>query len=443
MDSRFKIWLLACFALLLIPFLYLSFCSFPAADDFSYAINTTQRGFWGAQKYYWNEINSRFFATLFLTTSPVIFKRFDLYHLLAPASLMLLIGSTYIFLNSLTHFLKLKIDKGLCFIFTLIFIMCFINENYSLAQFFYWYPGIVNYLFPTCLTLVLLSYVLRSTKKNLPVLEILMIFFIGGLSETFSFVLGVLWFLILCYNYFEDKTISRYFLILFLGNISCFLFLYFFSSGIGVRLGRFPERSLKRTLTKPFESSFKNIFRSIKPSFFSLWIFVVFYYGGLQFKFKRLSNRFSAGFFFILCISAYIPVAYGTGRGGPGRLHAVIYFFVLIGLLLLTTKNNKLSKFVKSLSEKKVNFLIVSMLIIGFIFGNVGRMFFDLSPASSYAREHSLRIETLKNSSPNDIVLIEPIELKPRSIFFADIRSSSPTYAKYWNVLEIKFKQKE
>jgi hypothetical protein len=199
-DNRLKLLILA-FTILLIPFVALSFFTFPTTDDYCHTLTVNDMGYWAYQKHYWLTWSGRYIGTLISSTQPLAYGSYFGYKI-APAILLLIYVHAFITFAKALSGNKLPAWQTGLLAFLLLFV--FIAEMPSVAGYIYWYTG-YYYTIADISTLYLLTYFFRNyptiTTRNLIVLSLGLILLIGMNEYT------LVWLVILCGSLFFFKSI--------------------------------------------------------------------------------------------------------------------------------------------------------------------------------------------------------------------------------------------
>lgn len=74
LTSEFFLIIIGVFSIL--PFIILTIYNHPMADDYTYHLESMNRGFWNAQIRLYTEISSKYFASFILSIKPLVSKGF-------------------------------------------------------------------------------------------------------------------------------------------------------------------------------------------------------------------------------------------------------------------------------------------------------------------------------------------------------------------------------
>lgn len=177
-DNRLKLLILA-FVILLLPFIALSFFTFPTTDDYCHTLAVNDQGYWGYQRDYWKTWSGRYIGTMISATQPLTYNSY-LGYKIAPVIVILLYAHAFLtFAKALTAG-KLPAWQTTLLAFLLIFVL--IAEIPMVSGYFYWYTG-YYYTLADIGTLYLFAYLFRNypnlAGKQIGILSFGMILLIG------------------------------------------------------------------------------------------------------------------------------------------------------------------------------------------------------------------------------------------------------------------------
>ncbi|RTQ47466.1 hypothetical protein EJV47_18760 [Hymenobacter gummosus] len=184
----------------LLPFVVLSFYSHPALDDYSDALLRNRLGFWEAQRNLYLTWTGRYTTSLLLTElSPVYYRWMGIYWLVPLGALLVLGGSLYVLLSTLTGSFWRRSTRLLA---SGIIVVLWLLRASSIAEVLYWYNGVAVYTLPTALLLLWLAAMLRYWQAPRPaaarwLLVALLSVALAGTNEFLALgalsIVGLLW----------------------------------------------------------------------------------------------------------------------------------------------------------------------------------------------------------------------------------------------------------
>lgn len=434
-------------ALIISPVLFLAFFNYPAADDFSYAINPESLNFFQIHVDKYLNWTSRYFATSVLISSPIAYGMTS-YFWVYP---LVFTGLFYFSIKKLLDSLKLNTPYS-NHLLSLSLLSVYVLLIPSLTENFYWLAGSVTYFVPSIafLWMIAASIDLYRNNKNKELYFLLTaLFIIGGCVEILVGFAALYLFAINLYYYFQNKRIHKKLCLsmIFSGVIMLFIVLSPGNSnreeiiGTSMSLGEVLFFSLRKVATVSMR--------------YLLIAFILFLGINKLFNIKALLHKgfhaiFLLGAMFLFIFAGTFITIYSLNIQPPPRVENVLVFTGMIFTFLIANQLN--SRF-----EIKNSYLIPSV-ILAFIVqftiplspfhekSNLNLMYSDLFTAKvfKYKREVTERENLLKNCEPDCI--IPPIENKPMSIFFKDF-STDPGYfinisqAKYYGLKTIRVEE--
>jgi hypothetical protein len=177
-NNRLKL-LIAAFALLIFPFVAVSFFNFPTTDDYCHTLAVNDLGYWGYQEHYWKTWSGRYVGTLISATQPLAYDSYLGYKIAPIILLLIYIHAFFYFVKGFTLGKFEKWETAL-FAFLLLFVM--LAEMPSVAGYFYWYTG-YYYTVADIGALYLFGYLFRNFNniswRNVIIICLGMILLIG------------------------------------------------------------------------------------------------------------------------------------------------------------------------------------------------------------------------------------------------------------------------
>jgi hypothetical protein len=171
--------LIMAFVVLLLPFIGVSFFTFPTTDDYCHTLAVKDLGYWGYQQHYWKTWSGRYIGTLISSTQPLAYDSYLGYKIAPIVLLLFYVHAFFCFVKALTLNKFSAWQTGL-FAFLLLFVM--LAEMPAISGYFYWYTG-YYYTVADIGTLYLFAYLFRHyptlTNKNVALLSLGLILLIG------------------------------------------------------------------------------------------------------------------------------------------------------------------------------------------------------------------------------------------------------------------------
>ncbi|TLU89137.1 hypothetical protein FEM55_23915 [Dyadobacter sediminis] len=156
-NNRYRL-LIAAFALLIFPFVAVSFFNFPTTDDYCHTLAVNNLGYWKYQEHYWKTWSGRYVGTLISSTQPLAYGSYSGYKI---APIVLLFIYVHAFIYFVRGFTLDKFEKWETALFAFLLLFAMITEMPSVAGYFYWYTG-YYYTLADIGTLYLLGYLFRN-----------------------------------------------------------------------------------------------------------------------------------------------------------------------------------------------------------------------------------------------------------------------------------------
>lgn len=177
-ENRLKLLILA-FVILLLPFIALSFFTFPTTDDYCHTLAVKDMGYWGYQQEYWKTWSGRYIGTLISATQPLAYDSYLGYKIAPIVIILLYVHALLTFARALTGN-KLPEWQRALLAFLLLFVL--IAEIPMVSGYFYWYTG-YYYTIADIGTLYLFAFLFRNypnlSGKHIAIICFGMILLIG------------------------------------------------------------------------------------------------------------------------------------------------------------------------------------------------------------------------------------------------------------------------
>jgi hypothetical protein len=325
----------------LVPFLILTAFSNPAYDDYCYASNTLEYGFFHSQIiniHYWS---GRYFSTALLSLNPITFGNFIGYKIISLVIIILTLSSIFCFVSAIFDSRFAFIDK---LITAVLLTALFSNHMPDVTEGYYWMPGSVSYQLGSALTLFFFAAVIKSLKSPQRIkiawltLCATLIFMIVGSSET-SMIFLLFLLSSVTIKAFSIKDQNRHvWLVLLLVAILCSA-VVLAAPGNVVRSSYMPNRhrlffSLGMALAQGLRYLLKWVF---DPAFGLSTILFIPIANQLSNKSALLKSRLylhpisSMALLLVLVFLGFFPPLWATGMFVQERTVNTAYFFFLPG----------------------------------------------------------------------------------------------------------------
>ncbi len=149
--------------LFFLPFFILHGFNFPSSDDFSYTVDSIEKGFIQSQIDVYKNWCGRFIPTALNSFNPLVWHRLDLYKLCSLLNMLFLLFSFHSLTKTITDLLDIKKYQWPGFM--LFSILVFAHWP-GPSEGFYWLSGYTTYTIPVSVLLFGLSWYLRWETKN-------------------------------------------------------------------------------------------------------------------------------------------------------------------------------------------------------------------------------------------------------------------------------------
>ncbi|MBK5284805.1 MAG: hypothetical protein JJE25_05345 [Bacteroidia bacterium] len=392
----------------------------PAADDFIYLANISEKGIWGCMTDLYFGYSGRWMAYLF-AGFVLSFHNNNLYLFsFSSITIILLIAVLDSLIRKITKtYSRLILSQHISVLYAIILTTALFFSSYSIGETWFWTVQVCTYLWSILMSLLLLNVLLeKNIKPHHVPLIIISTIFIGGASESFALV-NI--FLLVVYLTFSN---GRFILYPKRNNkiIAALIFLTasftvtMLAPGNEVRLGFLPKVSFTETIWIQFKSFIKIDFIKtpiLLPNIllFSFpWLILGRFFSGSMPK-EKLKSIFPAvkKYFVLLIVLIFIfliPTSFIMSELGPDRALSQISFFTTFSFSALFYYLG----YKVEVSEK----IFQTLKFITLIF-SIAVLFYHLSMqfplTKKYAAAYDQRIELLKKM--NQTEQTETIELKP------------------------------
>lgn len=419
-------------ALLIIgPLIYLSFFTYPSADDFSYAVIFNEMSFFEKQKEIYLTWSSRYFATAALSLSPLNFGSIHYYGFLSVASLLL-------FYLGLVYLLKKVIaNKSVNNWFLGALLLCvYILFVPAICENFYWFPSVVTYFVPSALMLFLIGNTLESYKynnfKNV-ITSTILVLIISGCNELLigGIFLGLI--VLVCFYYYDHHKIHY--------NFIWLIFITTLLLGVVVLS---PGNEVRSNVINAAHSM--SFFEVLKLSFYRLfvhflkyatWIFLLFIFLNTYFKARVNFHLKINSFKLFLAMSVFLWICIFITINAlkaihPYRVENLFYFISFIFLYFISVL--LISKLQITFNKNSYILLIISTLAL-FVFplitkefkNNLQIIYTDIfeGKVKDYKKQFLERDSYLKKYALSKSELpckVSKIKNRPETLFLNDVQ---------------------
>ncbi|HXP51420.1 MAG TPA: hypothetical protein VN922_15795, partial [Bacteroidia bacterium] len=418
-------------AITLLPLCILSFYNHPCWDDYFDTDLVQQKGFLGAQSWWYFNWSGRYFASALLSVNPLVYGAGWGYKLNTIAFLLLLLISTYWLSGELFQGFSraYKIGISAVFIFTLIAIMP--NIGFGL----FWQCSIYTIFAPCILTLFLLGsiigYYRSGGKKIFTVASCLLSIAIVGsyeISMVFVDALGLVFVLVA-----RQKKWSMRFPLLLFAICIVFSLIEIMAPGNAARgTMLFPNaHKLVFSITKSFKWGVYLLSRWL-PFMAFVFLFLFDLFSEKKFDDKQTSSILIVPPWLSLIACMAIPVVnvfiYFWATGTPPSqwyINGVFFYFVLVIMYFFLSVIVYVKKRYPDFNIAdyiKIPLYLIFLGLMVFHTNNITTSYKDVisGNASAYNAERTERDNYIRNNK-NDSCMVDSIRNIPHSIFFSEI----------------------
>lgn len=434
----------------IIPFVFISYFNNPSSDDYCFATQVKELGYWAAQKATYNGWTGRYFSTAILSLNIVEEKNIIWYKIFPVLLIFSMLISVFFFVREV---FKSK-SVGFNLEITLLIFLLYLTQMPIISEGLYWWAGAITYQLANIFTFVLLrSIIIVLRKKSVwnVIFGSLVGFFIAGLNETSMFLLNVLLILILISNYYTKKKLNiQVFIIFTVLLISSIIVVI--APGNNVRGGFFPNQH------KFFFSLVLTSFDTLR--YISRWLGLTFLvslicYAKLlkdkntefiQSKFK-VSNKIALMISFVVIFAGFFIGFWTMGKPIPVRSVNTVYVFFTVGFMyLILNFLIQLKVNLDTYFKNKTLLILLMMISFSIMFDkkNIINVIDDLGKKTAYNYNIEIKDRILKTkSTPKGAELIlKPIMYRPVTLLEVDLEYDSNyfanvCYANYWGMKKV------
>lgn len=407
----------------IIPFLLLCYYVYPVNDDFSFALHHLNTG--ALQSVYESYTNwsGRYLATFLSAANPyvisdnplLLFKIFAAFVTIAfPLSFWL-----FAILCGKGRLTRLQ-SVGLG---SLLF-LTFLTLMPSVSQAFYWFSSYTAYSIPSLLYLILLALISANTKLSYYIACIFALIVPGG-----NEIISVITVCTLAYLSFAFRR-KEYFILLGLSAAATVIVIL--SPGNAVRMSyQLSQHPYLWTLAVSIGQTFSWVFLWGPVLFLATIIYIPVYGNKIALMpVFDISLKWFIVAFIITVMLAHVPASLGLSSVLADRTANCLLIFYIIGYffgvnIIIRQHPALTTKFTTLFSNK----WLYAISTFCFLFlgayspnGTVTTAVTDLitGKADEYARIQQLRINLVKNSHDNNVIILPPLGLTSKSLFIKE-----------------------
>lgn len=427
-------------AFAILPYCYLSFFSYPIAEDFGFATRFQETNFLELLKSSYLKMNGRYIANIFMYASPVAFNSFFSYQLFPMALILLLFLANFLFIKSVNITKKNKSS----IIYALLLTLIYLHNLPIISEGLYWHTASSIYtlgiIFAQTFLAITIYSINNPKQKAVKIFSVFLLFLACGFNEVLSLLLVTLLF-VSTFIFFKNHLPQKKYLLVLLLFASAFTSIMVLAPGNTYRGGMYVlSHNIESTVIFPILQTGR---------FFVLWaLSIPLVFASILF-YKRISQIKNGGHWiqnnlFInkwlslsmllmviwLCV---FPPYWFTGILGQHRtLNISYFFFLLVWFLNIVVWFDFIKRIAMKLKVKWSQKQLVILLLLGIFFtGNGYKALIDIftGDAQKFKGEMLIRFDELEKAQKtqqNELIL-SPIKTKPKTLFVTDI-SKDPAF---------------
>ncbi len=430
--------------LTILPFAILSFYSFPAVDDYAFALEVNEHGFWGAQKHWYFTWTGRYFSTFILSLNTLFFESNLFYQLTNFFVLLASIHSIYYLIRKL----ELSRDRSTPIILSLILSLAYLSQLPDLTQAFYWLPGSITYqLSLTAFTYLIALLFVDARSESESILSLRFVFMMllaiiaCASNEIMMLVTNFVLLFSLIYSIIWRKR--GYFKSVFLQLWAIIVGMFVaFAPGNNVR-GK--EDFSAFNFSKFSEQIVSSIDLSefFIQSYLLIPILPLFIIGGLSAK-SNENTKFSTAFkvsliivFFVLTVVfvTFFTTFLSIGLPPPARLQNICFWFLVLGSFFCGLIYAKAG--MSSMLNSRIRYVLAAacvfvILLFPFKTGFEYSVYDLMSGSASECRTQQLQRDSLLIFG-DYLAVLPAYSVFPNSVYVSDLSEDNSSW---WNVLQ-------
>lgn len=404
-----------------------------AADDLHYLVKTKELGVWNAMRFYYENWNPRWSATLMTNmvlngySSPISLLLFHF------VSLLFAFSAIFSFVNAIILQLKLSVKRWHSVVLSAYLLVVIFYGSFSRDDTWFWITVNPMYFWGSFAAVMGGSLIIQKGWKPIRwLLTAILFLFTGGASETIAISTIIVLFFLGFVTHGKQFSIHIDRTALHVATISCLIGfgIDIIGTGAQVRFSHLPQLSLSEKVLTGFWNYIKFTLIEIP---LVLPIFMVgaapfAFFGRKQLRFQLISwkelvlvNRKLWVIADLLVFVMAFTMAFSMGEMGPQRAWFPLTFVTLIFSVVFAYQ---LGTWLYIESKAKLYQVVILSLTFGII-AQTGVGFYQIKTTSIYAKAVDQRMEFITSISPaNSVIELEPL---PDSgwLFSAEITSES------------------
>lgn len=388
-----------------------------AADDFHYLVKTKELGIWDAMRFYYQNWNPRWSATLMTNTVLNSYSSTTSLLLFHFASLMFAFAAVFAFVKAVIAQMKLSLKNWQSTVLAMYLLAVIFYGSFSRDDTWFWLTVNPMYFWGSFSAVLGGSTILMKGWKLIRIpLTALLFLYAGGASETVAISAIVVLFFLGFVTHKKQFPIQIDRTALHVATIGCLIGFGIDVAGHGaqVRFAHLPQLTLSEKALVGFWNYIKFTLKEIP---LTLPAFIVgaapfAFLGRKQLHFQLISWKelllVDRKLWIIADLLVFVmafTMAFSMGEMGPERAWFPLTFVVLIFSVVFAYQ---LGTWLYIQTKGKLYQLVMLSLMLALFF-QVGMGFYQVRTTSIYAKAVDQRMEFISALSPTDSV----IELQP------------------------------
>jgi hypothetical protein len=430
--------------------LYVVLCFFnhPSYDDFTYAVSTSGKTFWEAQRHWYTTWSGRYTATALLTFNPLVFRWIYGYKLLSLAVVIGLLGTIRFLVETYLE----RLSRPEQWFFTLLLAAFYFSLLPHLSGGIYWMAGSMTHAVPTILAGLSIGLLKRkgsSVWRDYLLLPS-MTFLIVGSNETIMFLWMSLLLLANIHALYKYKKVDAVLAVLLVTGLAGSLIVISAPGNIG-------RSRVEGTAPRPIHdfadsSAYALVyllkFASVPFGLFLIWVIKNANTIQKKMQWHWITRRSFALTLFVLFVTqfcTFFPSLWAMNTRPPRYVYNMSVFFYLplslLAVLQFAVVYPQRTEFA-NLFRPNTGKAAVIFCILFVLLGNNGRALYDSGAVAPYYNaQMNDRYRKMAESAGQD-VKVHGLSYRPKSLFYRDIGSdprsgNNKTYAQYFRLKSI------
>lgn len=389
-----------------------------AADDFHYLVKTKELSVWSAMRFYYENWNPRWSATLMTNmvlsgySSPTSLLLFHF------VSLLFAFTAILSFAKAIILQLKLQVKRWHSVVLSAYLLVVIFYGSFSRDDTWFWITVNPMYFWGSFAAVMGSSLIIQKGWKPIRwLLTAILFLFTGGASETIAISTIIVLFFLGFATHGKQFAIHVDRKALHVATISCLIGfgIDIIGTGAQIRFSHLPQLSLSEKVLTGFWNYIKFTLKEIP---LVLPIFMVgaapfAFFGRKQLRFQLISwkelvlvNRKLWIIADLLVFVMAFTMAFSMGEMGPQRAWFPLTFVTLIFSVVFAYQ---LGTWLYIETKGKLYQVVILSLIFGIV-AQIGIGFYQIKTTSIYAKAVDQRMEFITSTSPtNSVIELEPL----------------------------------